>query len=136
MTEEVEVQFPQSIGEAVDLLYEKRAARLLIERDAADLKKIEGALKAHIIQKLGEQTLEGAKGKLATATITYSDEAIVKDWVMLRAYIIAEDAWEMVQKRVSITALRERWKNGVAIPGVEKYQDTDLSLVKAGSSKS
>jgi hypothetical protein len=126
--------FPESVGEAIDFLYSLRSERLEVEKQAKEIKDKESALEAYVILKLTELSLDGAKGHVATATITTSKQVIVHDWETLRNYIVQNDAWEMLQKRTSITAFRERWNEGVEIPGTEPYEKVDLSLVKAGRS--
>jgi hypothetical protein len=42
----------------------------------------------------------------------------VESWEDLRAFIKANDAWELTHKRISSTAIRERADSGALPPGV------------------
>lgn len=122
--------FPKSIGATIDLLYTLRSQRLEEEKRIESMKSQEAALKAHIMTNFAQSDIDGAKGKLATASIKRSTQAEVMDWDLFWAYIGKTKDWELLQKRVGITALRERWDHGKNIPGVEPRVIEDLSLTK------
>jgi hypothetical protein len=131
MDKETTLQMPKTIGEAIDLLYSMRTERLAFQKQVDDAQEKETILKKHIIQNFAAVDLEGARGLTATASLKRTTQANVLDWDAYHAYIVDNDAWDLVQKRTSITALKERWENGEQIPGVEKYEVLDLSLTKA-----
>jgi hypothetical protein len=74
--------------------------------------------------------LDGAKGKTATAALKHSTVADVTDWDAYFAYIAKTKSWDLVQKRASITALRARWDDNKAVPGVQPKEIVTLSLTK------
>jgi hypothetical protein len=43
------------------------------------------------------------------------------------------DAFELLQKRVSVEACRERWDEGLEIPGVERIGKVEFSLRASGA---
>lgn len=120
----------QSIGQTIDSLYELRAKRLALGKQIDDMKAQESKLRVIIITQLRELGLDGGKGSLATASITSSREARVTDWPALWKWMKENDAFDMVQKRVAVTAARARWDEGVVIDGVEEFELDDLSLTK------
>ena len=69
-----------TLGEAIDNLYQARAARLAMARDIKELQAKESAAKAEVFQLLKESGLEKASGKLATAGITKDDIPLIQDW--------------------------------------------------------
>jgi hypothetical protein len=123
--------FPKSIGAAIDLLYTLRATRIEKERLIEAEKATETALKEHILANFASSELDGAKGKLATASIKESTQANITDWEAYLKWAQKKDP-SAVQKRVGITALREHWDNEEVVPGVEKVVTKELSLTKAG----
>lgn len=129
------VAFPKTLGAAIDTLYSLREERLAAQK-IVDAKQVqETALHAHIIQKLEEQDMEGSKGALATASIQRSTQADVFDWNEYCKYMAKNKAWDMVQQRASITALRARWDNKVDVPGVRPVVVKKLSVTKSSKSK-
>jgi len=125
-----EVKFPKTIGDAVDMLIDMRDKRLAAQKLVDAQSEQEKALQAHIIQKLEEQGMEGAKGKNATVSITKSTQANVLDWTEFYKYISKKKDWGLLQQRTAITALRERWDHKEVIPGVEPITVRGLSLTR------
>lgn len=121
---------PKTVGDAIDMLQDVRALRMAKEKEAAVIKERESALAEHIRGKLKAAGLESGRGKKATFTITVNEQVKVADWDKFYAYILKTKAWELMQKRVGATAIKERWKAGVQVPGVEKLELPDYSLTK------
>ena len=128
-------EFALSIPQAIDRLYQTRAERLELSRQVKAIQETEMALKQWIIEKLKEDGAEASRGQTATGSITRSREANVQDWSALWEYIYENREESLVQRRVSITSMRERWDSGIIIPGVEVYEMEDLSLTKAATKK-
>jgi hypothetical protein len=128
---EIKMTMPSTIGEAIDLLYKMRSDRLILQKTLDEAQAKETLLKSHIIQNFAEVSLEGAKGLTASASLKRTTQANVTDWDAYHKYIIDNDAWDLMQKRTSITGLKERWDNKEVIPGVESFVVLDISLTKS-----
>lgn len=126
----VEYKFPKTLGECVDRAYKLRAQRLELERKADTIKSEESALKDHVLESFNKADIEGARGKVATASITTKTVAQVEDWDKFYAYIHKNKAYEMLQRRVSDTAFRERLEAKKTVPGVKPFNVLGLSLTK------
>jgi hypothetical protein len=124
--------FPKTIGASIDLLYTLRATRIEKERLIEAEKATESALKEHIMANFAATELDGAKGKLATASIKETTNANIVDWEKYLKWMLKKKDYALVQKRVGITALREHWDNGETVDGVEQIVVKELSLTKAG----
>ena len=124
-------EVPAKLGACADLLYQLRAERILIERQADEIKKKETQLKEHLIEKLGtEMAAEGVVGELATVRVLPDTIPVVNDWESLAEYIIKNKAVDLLQRRLSNEGVKARWENGKAIPGVEKMLTKKLSITK------
>lgn len=119
-----------NLGQAIDQLYEERARRLEAEKAIKVMKSTELALRIRIKQLLDSVSLEAGRGQTATASIQYSTEPTAKDWSAIYAYIRDNDAFDMLQRRLSSTAVKDRWDSGIIIPGIEKFDTWDLSVTK------
>lgn len=122
---------PAKLGEIIDKLYQKRSERLALSKQVDALKAEEADLRRLVIQRLQDVGLDSGRGTLATASITQDDQASVRDWAALENYILEHKSFDLLQRRVSVTAVRARWENEEVVPGVEKVTLTDLSLTKA-----
>lgn len=124
------MKFPATLGACIDLLYKLRKERMDIEKKADAVKEKESALEAHLLETFKKTDLDGAKGKLATVGVSQATVPTVKDWDQLYKYIKKEDAFDLLQRRVSSTAYRERMDAKEVVPGVEPFITTKLSLRK------
>lgn len=118
------------LGTAIDRLYALRATRLEAEKAIKTMKADELSLRITIKQLLDAASLEGGRGQQASASIINSTEPTAKDWPAIYAYIQENDAFDMLQRRLSATAVKDRWESGIVIPGIEKFDTWDLSLTK------
>ena len=124
------MKLPTTIGGTIDLLYKLREERKVIEAKAAAVKEQESALEKHLMNNFERGELQGARGKLASASVRHSTVADVTDWDKVYSYIHRNKAWDMLQKRISVTACRARWDEKKNIPGIEPQEITTLSLTK------
>lgn len=118
------------LGTAIDKLYELRSQRLDVEKVVKTMKSDELALRVHIKQMLDSINLDGAKGSAATAAVVTSVDPVAKDWLQIYEFIRENDAFDMLQKRLSSMAVKERWESGILVPGIEKFDNWDLSITK------
>jgi len=130
---EVDVKFPKTVGACIDDLYTRRAARLKLEKQVETMKVEERAFKDHIINELSKVKIDGAKGRVATAAITWKRTFVVADWAKYWAWARKDKLGVYVQKRIAIEAVRE-WsdENKQPVPGVDPMDVVDLSLTKVG----
>lgn len=118
------------LGTAIDMLYQLRTERLAVEKTVKEMKSKELELRVYIKGLLDAASLEGGRGQTASTSIIHSVEPTVKDWAAFYAYVKENDCFDMLQRRVSATAVKDRWEAGVVIPGVDKFDTWDLSLTK------
>lgn len=124
------MKMPKTLGATIDLLFQLREERRGHEAEIRKIKEQEDALEAHLMNNFEKSGLDGAKGKSAVAALKHSTVADVTDWDSYYAYIAKKKAWDLLQRRPSITALRARWDDGEMVPGVEPKEIVTLSLTK------
>ena len=101
--------------------------RLALDRRSKELKKVEEDYKARILQAmglLGLRTINGASGRVASIRTTV--EPVVSDWPVTLQYIRETGNLDLLHKRLTASAVKLRWADGLTIPGVEQYEDTKL----------
>ena len=119
------------IGDKIDKLYELRAIRLDLSREVDEMKAKEVAMKQDIMDELDAVGLAKATGQKATAGRTCKIQPTVLDWDQVFDYIKNNDAFDLVQRRISNLAWKERLDSGILIPGTESIDVWDLSLTKS-----
>lgn len=126
----VKLKMPTTLGATIDLLWSLREERNAAEVVVNEIKKKEAAVEAHLMNNFDKSGLDGAKGKYGLATLKRSTVADVTDWPAFYVYIQKNKAWDLLQKRPAITAIRERWDAKKVIPGIQPKEIITLSLTK------
>lgn len=124
------LKMPKTLGATIDLLWSLREERKAADVIVNEIKERESAVEAHLMNNFDKSGLDGAKGKYGLATLKHSTVADVTDWPAFYAYIQKNKAWDLLQKRPAITAIRERWDAKKTVSGVEPKEITTLSLTK------
>jgi hypothetical protein len=123
-------KLPKTMGACADKLFELRNKRLAIQKVADEIEEEEKALKNHIINNLPKSEASGVAGKLARVTIVSKDVPQVKDWDALYRYIKKTNSFEILQRRLSDVAVKERWSEDKEVPGVEHFTAITVSINK------
>ena len=127
------MKIPKTIGGCADALYQLREKRLEEQKKVDDIQAQETELKNHIIAMLPKSELTGARGKVASVSISTKSVPTVKDWDLVWGYIKKNNAFDMVQRRLNNSAVEARWENGRDVPGVEKFDVVTVSCTKLGA---
>lgn len=102
-------------------------ARLALQRELKKLEEEASKLKAKLITELESSNVPAIGCDTATFSLVEKEVPTVQDWPVLYAYIKEEDAFDLLQRRLSNEAVEVRWADGVVVPGVVKFPVTKLS---------
>jgi len=103
-----------------------RDTRLAADRHAAKLKQVEVELKGRVIAAIKDSGLQ----KVANVKYQSKLRPHAKDWNAIHTYIIENDAWDLMEKRLGVVACNLRWEEGLDLPGIEQFPVDDLSVGK------
>ena len=129
MAKEKKFKFPKAMGACADRLYEVRQKRLAMQKEVDEVEAEEKALKEHIINNLPKSD-SGAAGKVARVSVVTKDVPQVKDWDAFYKYVSRTKSFDLLQRRLSDAAIKERWENKKQVPGVEAFTVVSVSLNK------
>jgi hypothetical protein len=127
---EVKYKFPPKMGACADRLYLLREQRLAKQREAEAIELEEKALKEHIILTLPKSEASGVAGKVARVTVITKVVPQVKDWDVFYKHVKKTGQFDLLQRRLTDSAIKERWENGKEVPGVEHFNALIVSLNK------
>lgn len=120
------IPVPKTLGACADRMWQienveipklKKQLEPRLEALEAEHKAIED----HLIENLPKSQAGGITGKLGRATIDRKTVPTVKDWTKLQAHIKKTGDFDLMQKRISSTAVTARWDNKRVVPGVDKF---------------
>ena len=124
------MKFPKQLGACADKLYQLRQKRLDAQKAVDAIQAEESAIKQHIIDNLPKSEASGISGKLARVTIVKKEVPQVKDWEAFYKYIKKTNQFDLMQRRLTDTAIKERWEAGKEVPGVERFISVTVSMNK------
>lgn len=122
---------PKALGRCADLYHEVRSVRLAMEKEVEAVKARESEIKEHIIANLSKSDDTGAAGLRYRAQIITKTKFVVKEWPVLFSWIRKHDRFDMLQKRISDTAVADFVEEEKRLlPGTERVQVPELSVTK------
>jgi hypothetical protein len=108
-----------------------RATRLAKQKEVEELEKIEKGLKDKVITLLKKSASKAVSDGTRMFKLVPGKEAVVEDWPALYQHIKKTGEFELLQRRVSATAVQERWESGIIVPGVSSIPVDKLSDTQA-----
>lgn len=119
------------LGALADRLEAARQSRLAADRIAADLKSDENKIKAEIISEMEAGNLSSIGGKVCVLNRAVKQRAIAGDWPAIHKYILENDAFDILHRRLTDAAIKERLDDGVEIPGISLMDYSHITFAKA-----
>jgi len=128
---------PNSVGAMADLYSEVRDLRLAMQKATNEVKERETEVHKMILNALVESPDNGAAGEKYRVQLVKKTFHTAKDWASFHAYVRENGSFELLQKRLSETALKDLLEQAAAAgypdwlpPGIEKAELDALSFSK------
>lgn len=117
-------------------LIKSTAKKLASERKKLKTLETKTATQKSIVTELSDKMLElmqnmgtlSYKNATTTFSVSKSDVPTVENWDKFNAYILKNGALDLLQRRVSTTAWRDRVEDGQRVPGVTKFNKATLRI--------
>lgn len=119
-----------SIGIYIDKLFklDQEIDKLTALKAAVEKKR--EALADQIMVKFKKQDLNGGIGKLGMLTVEKREFPSIENPEEFYKYVIKKKATDLLQKRIAVTAYRDRIEAGEKVPGVKTFTKTTLRVTK------
>ena len=121
---------PVTDGAKADLLYNTTKARLLLQKQVEEYDKLESQIENYFIEKLPVSNATGLAGKVARVQVKPREIPTAEDWPSIHKYILKNKSFDLLQRRLNESAIKERWENKIRIPGVGKFIAKKVSCTK------
>lgn len=123
-------KLPKTLALCADRLYAIKAIKADAKAVVAGIEAEESALTLHLITSLPKTEATGIQGTLCRVSVVPKSVPQVTDWDEFWAkFRVARDR-DLIQKRLSSTAVAARWEAGKNVPGVEEIEILTLSINK------
>lgn len=104
-----------------------RAERDTITTSLRDVEARIDAMQTEVLNSLIDAGVESVRTGNATVTVKRTTVPVVEDWPAFDAYVLKHKALDLLQRRVTVSAWRERVEAGKVVPGVVPFERTDLA---------
>lgn len=121
---------PKTLQAAADELYRVGAEKTAANKLVKDLEKFENQIKKFMTEEMERRKITVIGGKLAKIELKPKKIPTVEDWPKFYAFVAKTKSWDLLQKRLSEPAIRERWDDNKQIPGVGRFPITKVSCTK------
>lgn len=100
--------------------FELRVQRLALQRQVDDLEQKEKDILYEIQKQMSTSCVSNLQQGSFIAKMKTSDEPLPENWPAILQYIRDSGSTDLLQKRLTVSAVKARWDVGVDIPGVSK----------------
>lgn len=107
-----------------------REQRLALQRQVDKLEQDEKDIMYEITSELVASGKNTSSEEGFVAKLKSTPASQVTDWVQTLDYIRATGQVDLLQKRLTESAVKARWDSGVDIPGVEKTVKHTVTITK------
>lgn len=121
----------KELGELADKLELTRADRLAADKKAASLKSEESLLQSVLIAEMEENDLSSVGGKSCVVNRSIKKRAIAVHWDGIYGYIKEHDAFDLLHRRLTDSAVLLRLEDDVHVPGVSITEYSKITFAKA-----
>jgi hypothetical protein len=119
------------IGTLIDKLYNQDKEIKDIETTLRDAKSVREDIQQKLLEKLGSDKLNGAKGKLAIASVRETPHPSLANRPKFLKWVIQNRAFDLFQNRIASKAYFDRVEDGDNIPGVKIFTSIRVSVTRA-----
>ncbi len=109
-------------------LLDIRAAKSELLDELKQAKELEEECEQAIIQLMNDQSLDAFRNGDCQITKRVTQKPRLGNYQELLEYIIQTGGYDLLQKRISEEAVRERWDNGIVVPGVAPFVKQSLTV--------
>lgn len=119
---------PHELGALADAYSGLRARKTELNKALADVASEANRIKRLLLAAMQIHGLSAVGGSVARVGVSYKEVAGVTSWPDLQEHVRATGEFDLLHRRVAELAVKERWKAGVEIPGVEHVTVPDLTI--------
>ena len=120
------------LNDLIDELAMIKTQRKDLSEQDSELSKKAATLEADIMHAMNEAgTMKAASERGHSVTMAKKTHPTITDWDQFYAYVTATKSFDLLHKRLSSTAFKDRWEAGEIIPGSTTADVWEISLTKS-----
>lgn len=121
-----------NISELIDEIVRVKANREKLNTDAAELTKTLAVLEKDLMEAMAAAgTVKAASDAGHSCKMEKKVYPAIKDWSLFYDYVQKTNSFDLLHKRLSNTAFRDRWAAGEEIPGTSSSEIWEVAITKS-----
>jgi hypothetical protein len=118
-----------NISELINQLISVKQQRTELAAKDSELSKEVSRLEADIMHAMTEAgTTKAASPEGHSAAMNKKTHPVIVDWNTFYEYVAKSQSFDLLHKRLSSTAFKDRWESGEVIPGTSTSEVWELSV--------
>jgi hypothetical protein len=118
-----------NISELINQLISVKQQRTELAAKDSELSKEVSRLEADIMHAMTEAgTTKAASPEGHSAAMNKKTHPVIVDWNAFYEYVAKSQSFDLLHKRLSSTAFKDRWESGEVIPGTSTSEVWELSV--------
>ena len=123
-----------NISELIDEIVRVKADREKLNSDASELTKTLAVLEKDLMEAMASAgTTKAASNAGHSCKMEQKVYPAIKDWTAFYDYVTRTNSFDLLHKRLSNTAFRDRWAAGEEIPGTSSSSIWEVAITKSRS---
>ena len=119
------------IDKLVELDKEIKRSKALLERtvEYKELEKFKAdysMLEQDIIGGYSTDMLKEIQGRIGFLVVSERVNYKISDWSIFYNFVVSHEAYDLFQRRVSVSAVSDREEDGEQVPGIDKYTSVTI----------
>ena len=119
-----------NLKELIDMYVETKNEREDLSAQVKEKTEKLTRLEGDIMALMSDAGISKAGSDKASCTMKMSKHPAIDDWNQFYGYVAQTGQFELLHKRLSSTAFRERWEAGEVIPGTSVSEVWELTVVR------
>lgn len=121
-----------NLSEIINKLVEVKAQRTELAKKDEDLGKQIATLERDLMHAMNEAgTMKAASDLGHSVSMSKNKHPTITDWDKFYAYVTTTNSFDLLHKRLSSTAFKDRWEAGEEIPGSSIAEIWGISITKS-----
>ena len=121
---------PENDGQKADLLREVKDLRIDMGKKVDDVRALERQIEDYFIDHYDTSTQTGVSGLLNRVQVKEKSKPRITDWEPFYDFVVAQDRFDLMQKRIADKPIMELLEDSTEVPGVETIRVKSISLTK------
>ena len=119
-----------NINDLINDYVETKALKESLNDQVKDCNEKMAKIQADIMEQMATAGITKAASDKASCTMREVTHPAIEDWDAFYKHVAATGQFELLHKRLSSTAFKERWEAGEVVPGTSSSSVWELSVVR------